>query len=110
MDRLYDAIGRRIRAERARRGLTLRELSRTAGIAPSYLGQVELGSRKLSLATLARLARAMDIAPGSLLQECGPCRGPSWEDRIAGLIRGQPARHKVLLFKTLKFLLRNLRR
>ena len=110
MDRLYDAIGRRIRTERARRGLTLRELARTAGIAPSYLGQVELGSRKLSLATLARLARAMGIAPGSLFQERGALRGSSWEDRITSLIRGQPVRRKVLLFKTLKFLLRNLRR
>ena len=110
MDKLYDAIGCRIRAERARRGLTLRELASTAGITPSYLGQVELGSRKLSLATLVRLAHALGIVPWSLLAEPQAMPRLQWEDRIASLIRGQPVKRKVLVFKTLKFLLRSLRR
>jgi transcriptional regulator with XRE-family HTH domain len=47
-----DDVPRRLRAERERRGLSLRELARRLGISPSAISQIETGRARPSVATL----------------------------------------------------------
>ena len=47
-----DAVPRRLRAERERRGISLRELARRLGISPSAISQIETGRARPSVATL----------------------------------------------------------
>lgn len=60
-------IGRLIHELREGRAVSLREMARRAGCAPSFLSQVEKGRSSPSLATLDRLARAFDLTVLELL-------------------------------------------
>ncbi|GAA1823157.1 helix-turn-helix domain-containing protein [Agromyces salentinus] len=55
-DRLLDGVGARLRALRARRGLTLSELSEQTGVSVSTLSRLESGGRRPTLDLLVRLA------------------------------------------------------
>ena len=67
----------RLRAERIRCGLTLREAARRAEIEPAHLSRVERGQASLSLSALVRVAHVLDMSVLSseletLLDEHGP--------------------------------------
>jgi len=80
-----------------------------AGVAASFLGQIERADRTLSLATLEKIAVTMNLSLWGLVKTAPSKRRHSWEDRIADLVRSQPTKRKALVFKTLKYLFRNLR-
>ena len=64
---LYERIGRQIHKYRIRNGLTQEMLSEMAGISLSFLGHIERGTRKLSVDTLFRLAKALECSADDLL-------------------------------------------
>jgi XRE family aerobic/anaerobic benzoate catabolism transcriptional regulator len=70
-DRLLRSLGRRARALRAERGLTLRALAGRAGLSQRFLVQVEAGTGNISVRRLAGLARALGTTPAALLAEAG---------------------------------------
>ena len=55
-----------LRAWREHHGLTLRELARAAGIAASYISEIERGLKPGSLASMLRIARALDTTVETL--------------------------------------------
>lgn len=60
-------IGRRIRAVRLRRGLTLTAAAQLAGMSPSYLSLIERGLRPVQRrSTLEALANALRVPPSDL--------------------------------------------
>ena len=63
-----DALARNLRRLRAERGLTLDELARRAGISRSMLIQVEQKRVNPTLATLVRLAQALDVGLAELVE------------------------------------------
>jgi transcriptional regulator with XRE-family HTH domain len=65
---LADA-GSRIRVIREAGGLNLHELARLTGISAPALSLIETGKRDLRLTTLVRIAAALRVAPGDLLQD-----------------------------------------
>jgi DNA-binding XRE family transcriptional regulator len=52
----------RLRDWRTHRGMTARELAKTARLAPSYLSEIESGKKPGSFDAMARLARALRVA------------------------------------------------
>jgi DNA-binding XRE family transcriptional regulator len=56
-----------VRAWREHRGLTLSTLAKSAGIAPSYLSEIEAGRKPGSARALATLAKTLRIAIEDLL-------------------------------------------
>ncbi|WP_062464980.1 helix-turn-helix domain-containing protein [Demequina soli] len=66
---LARAIGERVRAARAERGLTLGALARSSGIGKGSLSEIEHGSRNPNLSTLYALAGALAIPLAALLAE-----------------------------------------
>jgi len=66
----YELIGKRIRLRRQRMGLTQLELSVDANVSTSYLCNVELGNKQVSLEILIRIANALDTTPDVLLTDC----------------------------------------
>ncbi len=61
-------IGQRIRAERLRQNLTLRQVSDRSDLTTSQLSQVELGKNAASLWALARIANALGLQLSLLLR------------------------------------------
>lgn len=62
-------IGRRIKEARHKLGLTQEELGERAMLHYSYIGQVERGNKIPSLKTLKKIARALNIDVGILLED-----------------------------------------
>ena len=60
--------GRRVQAIRRARELSQRELARRAGLAEPFLSRIENARAAPSLDTLQRLAAAMDVTLGDLLE------------------------------------------
>src|SRR5215218_6466060 len=54
------AVGKAIRTLRKEKGLSLRELSRLAGLSTSFLSMVERGRSSLALTSLNNVAKALD--------------------------------------------------
>ena len=86
------AIGRRVRAERERRGMSLRELARRVGVSPSLISQIETGKAQPSVGTLYSLTRALRMSVDQLFAGDGEGDEPSAAeaaevaDHVPGLI------------------------
>ena len=65
-------LGPRIRALRQARNITLRELAERAGVTESFLSQVEREVASPSIASVQRIARALDLAIAELFTEEAP--------------------------------------
>lgn len=65
--KLLVALGERVRALRQERGLTLRELSRSAGLSERFLSDLESGRANISVLNLEAVAQVLGATPASLL-------------------------------------------
>ena len=65
-------IGAGLRLARRRRGRTLREVAGMAGVTESFLSQVERDIASPSIATLRRIAVALGMSIGEILEQAGP--------------------------------------
>lgn len=72
-------IGRRIRAARTARGLSLAELATALDRAPSQLSVIENGKRELRLGELRRIARVLEVGVEDLLDPEPPSRRAALE-------------------------------
>src|SRR4051812_44976170 len=106
MEDIYTALGQRIRDKRKQRGQTLEELAHDAKLATSFVGQIERGERKLSVAALDRLAAALGIPLAQLFEKDGKAPRDGMERRIAALIGRLTPADLALLSKLLKLVLR----
>jgi XRE family aerobic/anaerobic benzoate catabolism transcriptional regulator len=69
---LLREVGRVVRSERLKRGMTRKLLAKHAATSERYLGQVELGSANPSLLVLDSIARALGVDLFDLLPAVGP--------------------------------------
>jgi transcriptional regulator with XRE-family HTH domain len=65
-------LGARLRAERLRHGLSLREVARRLGVSASTLSQVETGKAQPSVSTLFDIVNLLGTSLDGLLTEHGP--------------------------------------
>lgn len=72
-----EALGRRIRTWRARRGMSRKMLATHSGVSERFVAEVENGSGNASILTLRQLARALDVSLESLAVE-GPEPNIEW--------------------------------
>jgi XRE family transcriptional regulator, aerobic/anaerobic benzoate catabolism transcriptional regulator len=63
------ALGERIRAERARRGMTRKILARDSGVSERYLAQLESGLGNSSIILLRQIAGAMGLPIAELVRD-----------------------------------------
>ncbi len=65
------AIGRELRKNRAKRGMTRRQLAQASGTSERYLAQIESGAGNPSVSVLRAIAQALDLPASALLPETG---------------------------------------
>lgn len=68
---LQKALGRNLRAYREAKGLSQEAFADVLGVHRTYMGGVERGERNLTLKSLERIARQIDVEPLALLQSEG---------------------------------------
>ena len=66
---LREALGLTLRAFRADRGVTLRELAGEASVSPGYLSELERGRKEVSSELLASLCEALGTTVSEVLLE-----------------------------------------
>jgi len=69
LQRYLTSIGEKVRAERAKRGMTRRILARDSGVSERYLAQLESGTGNPSIALLRQVSAAMDVSLTSLIAD-----------------------------------------
>jgi len=65
------AIGREVRKNRAKRGMTRRQLAQASLTSERYLAQIESGAGNPSVSVLRAIAQALDLPIAALLPETG---------------------------------------
>jgi len=81
-------VGRRIRALRADRGLTLEDLAPVIGRSVSQMSVIENGRRELKLGELEKIARALGVRVDELLRSEPPTRRAALEVALERAQRG----------------------
>src|SRR5690606_26400332 len=64
---LQERVAQRVRAARAGRAMSMKQLARESGISLPYLSRVERGDGNISLAVLGKLAAALHLSADSML-------------------------------------------
>lgn len=65
-------IGRKIRQIRLQNGLTLEKMAEQTGLTKSYLSMVELGKKSPPIATLSKIAHALDVDIAAFFEQKKP--------------------------------------
>lgn len=65
-------FGGRVRERRLELGWSQEQLAAEVGLHWTYVGSVERGERNISLLNICRLARALDVDPGTLVRALEP--------------------------------------
>ena len=66
---LQQRVAQRVRAVRAARAMSMKQLARESGISLPYLSRVERGEGNISLAVLGKLATALHLSADSILAD-----------------------------------------
>ena len=66
---IYATIAKQLRLRRLQAGLTIEDLADAAGISVSFLAYLETNKKKPSLATIAKIAAALNVSVSGLLNE-----------------------------------------
>jgi transcriptional regulator with XRE-family HTH domain len=61
-------FGKRVRKLRLDRGLSQEKLAELADLHRNYVGGVERGERNIAIINIVRLARALKVKPGKLME------------------------------------------
>lgn len=61
-------FGLRVKARREELGYSQRAFAAKVGMSHSYIGDVEVGRRNVTLETVGRLAAGLDVGVGDLMQ------------------------------------------
>jgi transcriptional regulator with XRE-family HTH domain len=72
-------FGERVRANRQRLGISQETLAQLSGVHWTFIGQVERGSRNLSLHNILKIAGGLDVDPGVLIAGIAPSAVPHEE-------------------------------
>ena len=66
---LYKVLGEAVRAERIKAGLTQEQLAEKADLARNYIGNIERAEHKVTVETLARIAKALNLRVNDLTRD-----------------------------------------
>ncbi|WP_329770423.1 helix-turn-helix transcriptional regulator [Stenotrophomonas maltophilia] len=66
--RLVAVFAGNVRRLRKERGLSQEELAEAAGVHRTYVGMIERGEKNVTIYNIERIAIALDVPPGSLLE------------------------------------------
>ncbi len=69
MEEIYKLVGRRIRQERMRLNMTQERLAELSDLSVAFIGQIERADNRASLATIQKIASALNIPISKLFTD-----------------------------------------
>ena len=87
------SMGAQVRAARASKGLSLRDVARVLGVSPATLSQIENGRTGLTVSRLSRIADVLDLTVAQILDFVVPAAGPNQESSGPRPLLPEPAAH-----------------
>jgi transcriptional regulator with XRE-family HTH domain len=90
-------IGGRLRAEREKRGVSLRELARRVGVSPSLVSQIELDRVNPSVSTLWSLVTELGITMGEVFANAEPAEPVARASDANGIVERPETRRVINL-------------
>ncbi|HXF44368.1 MAG TPA: helix-turn-helix transcriptional regulator [Candidatus Paceibacterota bacterium] len=67
MNGICKQLGQKVRTARKKAGLTQEKLAEKSGLHRTYIAGIEIGKRNVSVKSLEKIAKALDVKPNSLL-------------------------------------------
>ena len=67
---LATKVGKALRGRRRELKMSQEELAKKARLHPTYIGQVERGEKNVTIHSLEKIAKAMDVSISSIFLEC----------------------------------------
>jgi len=67
--RLYQTLGETVRTERIKAGLSQEQLAEKANLTRNYIGHIERAERRITLETLAKVARGLGLRVSDLTRD-----------------------------------------
>jgi len=67
MNGVYKQLGEKVRLARKRAGLTQEKLAEKSGLHRTYIAGIETGKRNVSVKSLEKIAKALNVKSSSLL-------------------------------------------
>ena len=67
MNGLYKQLGEKVRKARTKAGFTQEKLANKAGLHRTYIAGIETGRRNISVKSLEKIAKALDVKTNDLL-------------------------------------------
>ncbi|RKY30675.1 MAG: transcriptional regulator [Candidatus Omnitrophota bacterium] len=106
--RIYKMIGKRIREERKRKGLTQEDLAFKAGVSVNFIGQIERATKKPSIDTLEKISSALGIELKNLFEdvEYSPPEEDLMTKKIINLLRGRSISEKKIIYQIARFIIK----
>ena len=98
----YKGLGERIREERQRLNLTQAQLAEDIDISNTYMGAIERGERSLTLDTLIRLVKRLNVTVDYMLADYVPDADPNVYAQVKQILDGQPLERKQLAIGVLR--------
>lgn len=98
----YKKLGRRIREERQKLGLTQAELAEAVDISNTYMGAIERGERSLTLDTLVRLVNRLGVTVDYMLSDSVADNDANIVAQFRQIIDGQPLSRKQMAISILR--------
>ncbi len=71
MSEIAKIVGKRIRNNRTKLGLSQEDLAEFAGCHPTYIGQLERGEKNATIETIERISKALDVPLSKLFEKLG---------------------------------------
>ncbi|MBR6568432.1 MAG: helix-turn-helix transcriptional regulator [Clostridia bacterium] len=71
MSEIAKIVGKRIRNNRTKLGLSQEELAEFAGCHPTYIGQLERGEKNATIETIEKISKSLDVPLSKLFEKLG---------------------------------------
>jgi len=109
LDVNYFDIGRRVKAQRVKLGISQEKLAEMTEFSVSHMSAIETGKTKLGLPTIVRIANALSVSVDELL--CGSLMQgkPVMQNEFAGLLADCTAEEAGIILSTARALKKSLR-
>ncbi len=101
MSDIAKTVGKRLRGYRTSIGFSQEKLAEKAGLHPTYIGQVERGEKNLTIESLEKITKALDIPMASVFEKIEDRRESNFSLKAYDLLSHKNAAEREKLYNIL---------